>query len=258
MHERDYTARGIWIHQEIYSDSLPAEHELTSSCNSVVMALDLSHPLGRDGRSVVGVSGCGLHGGQDSARFDFGVWVGPVLWFQRHLHHLCHVFLQLMAFLYCFRARRPLVHWFPSVRWLFLSLPSFPSGSSPVSPPVRWSSFVFAPSILAHIYIHPCQPRKLDASRTRSFSHQYCRRQFLNHPSHGRIYHYPVALFLMFHHHHLDSRRLSPLSHSYSISPCFLALRFQGCSELPTRPTTSTSSSSLIFLSAMLRSITTL
>jgi hypothetical protein len=81
VHERDYTARGTWIHQEIYSDSLPPEHEFTSSCNSVVMPLDPSHPLDRDGQSVVGVSGCGLRRGQDSTSFDFGVCVARVSWF---------------------------------------------------------------------------------------------------------------------------------------------------------------------------------
>jgi len=45
--ERDYLKREIWIHQEMYIDSLLAEHDLTS-CNSVVTPLDPSHPLGRE------------------------------------------------------------------------------------------------------------------------------------------------------------------------------------------------------------------
>jgi hypothetical protein len=45
--ERDYLTREIWIHQEMYIDSLLAEHDLTS-CNSVVTPLDPSHPLGRE------------------------------------------------------------------------------------------------------------------------------------------------------------------------------------------------------------------
>jgi len=74
VHERDQTAQGIWIHQEINIDSFLAEHELTS-CNSVVMPLDPSHPLGRDRRSVVRVGGCGLGRGQDRTSIDFGVCV---------------------------------------------------------------------------------------------------------------------------------------------------------------------------------------
>jgi hypothetical protein len=86
VHKRDYTARGTWIHQKIYSDSLPAEHESTS-CNSVEMPLDPSDPLDRDGRSVVGVSGCRL--GRDNigrASIPGFVW-RPFRGFQRHYHH---------------------------------------------------------------------------------------------------------------------------------------------------------------------------
>ena len=45
--ERDHLAREIWIHQEMYIDSLLAEHDLTS-CNAVVTPLDPSFPLGRE------------------------------------------------------------------------------------------------------------------------------------------------------------------------------------------------------------------
>jgi len=110
VHERDNTARGTWIHQEIYSDSLPAEHEFTSSCNSIMMPLDPSHPLGRDGRSIVRVSasGCGLRRGQDSTPSISGF-----------------VFLQLLPFLYGFRARRPLVHCFSPGSLAFPQLAGF-------------------------------------------------------------------------------------------------------------------------------------
>jgi hypothetical protein len=46
--ERDCLSREIWIHQEMYIDSLLAEHDLTS-CNAVVTPLDPSFPLGCDG-----------------------------------------------------------------------------------------------------------------------------------------------------------------------------------------------------------------
>ena len=42
--EQDHLAREIWIHQEMYIDSLLAEHDLTS-CNAVVTPLDPSFPL---------------------------------------------------------------------------------------------------------------------------------------------------------------------------------------------------------------------
>ena len=45
--ERDHLAHEIWIHQEMYIDSLLAEHDLTS-CNAVVTPLDPSFPLGRE------------------------------------------------------------------------------------------------------------------------------------------------------------------------------------------------------------------
>jgi hypothetical protein len=45
--ERDHLAQEIWIHQEMYIDSLLAEHNLTS-CNTVVIPLDPSFPLGHE------------------------------------------------------------------------------------------------------------------------------------------------------------------------------------------------------------------
>ena len=45
--EQDHLAWEIWIHQEMYIDSLLAEHDLTS-CNAVVTPLDPSFPLGRE------------------------------------------------------------------------------------------------------------------------------------------------------------------------------------------------------------------
>ena len=45
--KRDHLAREIWIHQEMYIDSLLAEHDLTS-CNAVVTPLDPSFPLGHE------------------------------------------------------------------------------------------------------------------------------------------------------------------------------------------------------------------
>ena len=43
--ERDHLAWEIWIHQEMYIDSLLAEHDLTS-CNAIVTPLDPSFSLG--------------------------------------------------------------------------------------------------------------------------------------------------------------------------------------------------------------------
>ena len=43
--ERDHLAWEIWIHQEMYIDSLLAEHDLMS-CNAIITPLDPSFPLG--------------------------------------------------------------------------------------------------------------------------------------------------------------------------------------------------------------------
>ena len=45
--ERDHLAQEIWIHQEMYIDSLLAKHDLTS-CNAVATPLDPSFPLGHE------------------------------------------------------------------------------------------------------------------------------------------------------------------------------------------------------------------
>ena len=45
--ECDCLTQEIWIHQEMYINSLLAEHDLTS-CNAVVTPLDPSFPLGHD------------------------------------------------------------------------------------------------------------------------------------------------------------------------------------------------------------------
>jgi len=194
------------------------------------MALDC------DGQSVVGVSGCGLHGGQDSTRFDFGGLIsgfgwGPFRGFNGISMTFAVFFSNLCHFCMVFELGIPSFTSFPLVRWLSLSLPSFPSSSSPVSPQFTGSRLSSHP----HSFAHPCftfLPKSTftlvnlknstrHTSRTCSFSHQHCRRQFLNHPSHGCIYYYLVTLFLMFHHHHLDSRHLSLPSCSCSIPSCF-------------------------------------
>jgi len=181
VHKRDNTARGTWIHQEIYSDSLPAEHELTSSCNSIVMPLDPSHPLSRNGRSIVGVSasGCGLRRGQDSTSFDFGVCVSPTSAVSVRFSSSaspCSLFFPRFA-------------GFPPAHWLFQAT-------------LRW----FSPGPLV-----PPINNAVDNLLTIR----------LVVVSFNVAYHYLVTLFLMFHRHHLHSHRLSLSSRSCSIPPCF-------------------------------------
>ena len=45
--EQDHLAQEIWIHQEMYINSLLAEHDLTF-CNAIITPLDLSFPLGHE------------------------------------------------------------------------------------------------------------------------------------------------------------------------------------------------------------------
>ena len=71
MHERDYTAREFGTRRYALTPFLQN--------NSVVMPLDPTpNSLGRDGRSVVRISGYGLGRGQDRTSIDFGVYV--VVW----------------------------------------------------------------------------------------------------------------------------------------------------------------------------------
>ena len=55
--KHDYLKREVWIHQEMYIDSLLAEHDLTS-CNSVVTPLDPSQPLGHEDDAYPAIDKC--------------------------------------------------------------------------------------------------------------------------------------------------------------------------------------------------------